>query len=271
MLLIALLLKVVLGMDRYLVRSNPTQQRRPTFTVNLSISECNDVRIGDKVDISYTYGYNRHLIPNPNTSSDKHYKGYPSNKGKCIAKIKKVYGDNSITVGSPALFNRNEEEKKKECNICNDYPSHFLKQATLKKIDDTIASFNGSRYKIRSLINHVTSLGHKLAIEQSRAKDLVHFHECNPDIEAKDATTKLILDHVITNKSETYQQRFRQTAIVRSDVKLVTVTANTFSARDSVDGYVQHMQDLKEDAFQQFVPSGDDCKYNHPAAHKRYR
>ena len=69
-------------MHRQLVRSNAIQQHRPTFTVELTESKGMHVVVTpSKVDVSYTFNYNRHLIPNDDNNADVLYKALSIEKG----------------------------------------------------------------------------------------------------------------------------------------------------------------------------------------------
>eukprot|EP01083_Nonionella_stella_P205201 747481_1 len=157
-------------------------------------------------EVPYKYEFNKNLIPDSNNNANGFHKGFVKKKPAAIATIRKIYGHKSVVVGTYTKFNRTKEESKTtkgygkqymRCPVCTAYPSHIKKVANLRTTDGTIASMDGSKYKIESLINHYTSDHHQAAVEQSRADDLMRFHESHPSVDAAETTNNVLLQQIL--------------------------------------------------------------------------
>eukprot|EP01084_Bolivina_argentea_P250174 419086_1 len=229
-------------------------------------------------NVNYTVLCNYSFIENNKNkktiSGVKNYKGFPYRKDKCIAFIKKVFGEEAITVGDCKVFGAPEDPNYKKdyvrCNICFKYPTAMLKASHIKKAIGIFSEF-GRRWHISKTIDHFAGVPHDDAVTDARTEQLSIYLSQNPQENPNNYTNNTVLAKAIQFKQDLYVQRLRHYAIVYNDMKCLTISANTFANRDLIESYVKHLIGLGSGPFIEYIPTPEQCRFNHNKAHQRYR
>eukprot|EP01084_Bolivina_argentea_P209843 357369_1 len=274
--------KKISNLDNWIIpRSANTNIIHSSYRPRLSIVEnvYHQTPISLNLDthcpVEYTYFYNKHLIkPDP---TEGYYKGFIKGKYAAIRHLKQVYGKNVITTGKHDVFGRAKNPKHKKgymrCNVCCQYPSHFLQKSGLKTVDGTIASKEGRPYAYGPMIDHFSAFPHISAVRESRAVELKEYIKTHPGESRNpaDLTQNVLLQNCIEDRGDIYKQRLRHVGMVLNDMRCCSISANTFAGRDAVESHVRHCENLGAGEFVSYIPTEDDCRYSNPTAHKRYR
>eukprot|EP01083_Nonionella_stella_P179364 636562_1 len=260
-------------MDRFLV---PKSKYRLTPTYNV-FSISHNLKHGPRKQtfqskVQYKYKARIDLLKK-NTDPTRFRDGYPKDKAGAIDLIRRVHGTDSITVGPPDTFDGTHKKTGSDrvrCNICVDYPQPMLR-ATHKKEAEGIFSAAGRPWKLQKVVSHFVGKPHYEALSASRAHDLKLHLALHPEENVNNYTQNVLERACAERKQTIYETRIKHVGMVYTDMKCLTLSSNSFPARDLVDSYCDHLLELKDDDFKPFIPTPDDCRYNNPTAHKRYR
>eukprot|EP01083_Nonionella_stella_P179362 636557_1 len=128
-------------------------------------------------------------------------------------------------------------------------------RATHKKEAEGIFSAAGRPWKLQKVVSHFVGKPHYEALSASRAHDLKLHLALHPEENVNNYTQNVLERACAERKQTIYETRIKHVGMVYTDMKCLTLSSNSFPARDLVDSYCDHLLELKDDDFKPFIPT----------------